>query len=64
MKRALLALALCGCATPPALPPETPCIINAIGALPTDYHDVSVRNVENLVKAIEGCRLIQRDAGL
>lgn len=60
----VVSLRLCACTSQKfALPPETPCILNALDTLPADYEAITVGNVENLVKAIQGCKTIQRDAG-
>lgn len=66
-----LILAVCSggvaCSASQPLPLQVPadlvCKLHALDALTADPEDITARNIENVVKAVQGCELIQRDAG-
>ncbi len=45
------------------VPADVVCKLNALQALPDDPRDITARNVENVVRAVQGCDLLNRDAG-
>jgi hypothetical protein len=45
------------------VPADVICKLNALQALPDDPMAITAQNVANVVRAVQGCDLINRDAG-
>jgi hypothetical protein len=48
---------------PLRVPADVVCKLNALQALPADPMAITAQNVANVVRAVQGCDLINRDAG-